>query len=146
MGFTVADGKIWIRCFEIRETQLAKSDKIVNRTTANNIGDAPSNNSKLTSGDDSNITLIEVGPRFILTPIVILESSFGGPVIYENKEFVSPNQVRAQQRLGKAARYGRRSEQGVERRARMGGLGLRSGVGGGREEGEGELEDRVLFA
>ncbi|KAL8636096.1 MAG: hypothetical protein Q9228_006471, partial [Teloschistes exilis] len=91
MGFTVADDKIWIRCFEIRETQLAKSDKTVNGTTTTNNEDAPSN-SKPTSNDDSNITLIEIGPRFILTPIVILESSFGGPVIYENKEFVSPNQ------------------------------------------------------
>ncbi|KAI4195404.1 MAG: hypothetical protein LQ350_007217 [Teloschistes chrysophthalmus] len=147
MGFTVADGKIWIRCFEIRETQLAKSDKAVVNGTTNNettaaLNPKPSNDEK----DASNITLIEIGPRFILTPIVILESSFGGPVIYENKEFVSPNQVRAQQRLGKAERYGRRSEQGVERRARMGGLGLRSGVGGGREGEEGELEDRVLFA
>jgi ribosome biogenesis protein BRX1 len=54
----------------------------------------------------------------VLTPIVILESSFGGPVIYENKEFVSPNQVRADLRLSKAGRYNRRNRRALRGRRR----------------------------
>ena len=37
--------------------------------------------------------LVEVGPRVTLNPIKILEGSFGGPVIYSNPDYVSPNLV-----------------------------------------------------
>ena len=92
---------------------------------------------------DTKLSLVEIGPRFVLTPIVILESSFGGPVIYENKEFVSPNQIRSQLRLSKAGRYNRRSEQDVQSKAKKGDLGLRTGVGNKEVN---ELDDNVLFA
>ena len=92
---------------------------------------------------DTNISLTEIGPRFVLTPIVILESSFGGPVIYENKEFVSPNQIRSQLRISKAGRYTARSEQGIDQRAKKGELGLRTGEKRRVREGD-ELEG--LFA
>ena len=85
---------------------------------------------------------MEIGPRFVLTPIVILEGSFGGPVIYENKEFVSPNQIRAELRLGKAGRYNRRAEQGKERKGKEGDLGLRTG----KARPRGELDEAVLYA
>ena len=75
---------------------------------------------------------------------MILESSFGGPVIYENKEFVSPNQLRSELRLGKAGRYNARAAQGVDRKGRKGELGLMSGEGKERERDE--LSDGVLFA
>lgn len=91
---------------------------------------------------ETKINLIEIGPRFLLTPIVILESSFGGPVIYENKEFVSPNQIRSELRLSKAGRYNQRAEQQIQRKAKKGDLGLRTG----KERPYGKLEDRVLFA
>jgi len=39
--------------------------------------------------------LVEIGPRFVLTPIRIFGGSFGGPVLWENTEYVSPNAVRA---------------------------------------------------
>ena len=96
MGFTIADGKIWIRCFQISETAVSKSDNAA-AEGAQESG-ANGSSSKLTknpSRNDTKISLVEIGPRFVLTPIVILESSFGGPVIYENKEFVSPNQIRS---------------------------------------------------
>lgn len=147
IGFTIADGKIWIRCYQINETALAKSDagKENNNSVSENAEAAAAavgKPSKRPSGD-TKISLVEIGPRFVLTPIVILESSFGGPVIYENKEFVSPNQLRSEMRLSKAGRYNRRSEQGMESRAKRGDLGLRTGVG--RREVD-ELDDSVLFA
>lgn len=140
MGFTIADGKIWIRCFEIRETIISKA---ASRTQpAEN--DAEKKEVTRAAGEkgDTKISLIEIGPRFILTPIVVLESSFGGPVIYENKEFVSPNQIRSELRLSKAGRYNQRTEQRIERKAKKGDFGLRTG----KERPYGELEDRVLFA
>ena len=139
MGFTMADGKIWIRCFQIDETAMSKGE-----TDKENKDDnvaAPAKTVKKTS--DTKISLVEIGPRFVLTPIVILESSFGGPVIYENKEFVSPNQLRSDLRLSKAGRYNRRSEQGLEYRNKKGNLGLRTGVGTREVD---ELDESVLFA
>ncbi len=143
MGFTIADGKIWIRCFQISETAVTKSDVTVEASEGVNGSSASSKPTKKPERGDTKISLVEIGPRFVLTPIVILESSFGGPVIYENKEFVSPNQIRSELRLGKAGRYNRRSEQGMERKVKKGELGLRTGVGDKEVD---ELDDRVLFA
>ena len=74
---------------------------------------------------------------------MILESSFGGPVLYENKEFISPNQIRSEIRRRKAGRHHERVEQVVERGGRKGDMGLRSGIG---ERERDELSDGVLFA
>ncbi len=139
MGFTIADGKIWIRCFQISETAISKTD-----AAKENGVDGTTVATKVSKKHgDTKISLVEIGPRFVLTPIVILESSFGGPVIYENKEFVSPNQIRSELRLGKAGRYNRRSEQVLENRSKRGEMGLRSGVG---EREKDELDESVLFA
>ena len=141
MGFTIADGKIWIRCFQISEAAVSKSEK----STEDGVNGSSTAIQKPSKGrpGDTKISLVEIGPRFVLTPIVILESSFGGPVIYENKEFVSPNQIRSELRLSKAGRYNRRSEQGLESRNKKGDLGLRTGVG--KREID-ELDDKALFA
>lgn len=141
MGFTIADGKIWIRCFQINETEVAKG------TTVDSSDSASKMEVVKTKGQrgDTQISLTEIGPRFVLTPIVIQESSFGGPIIYENKEFVSPNQVRSDLRRGKAGKYARRNDEGTERKAKRRDLGLKSGEGKRRRNGE-ELESGVLFA
>lgn len=139
MGFTIADGKIWIRCFQISETAVSKSDA----AEENGVDMAAVKTKISKKPEDTKISLVEIGPRFVLTPIVILESSFGGPVIYENKEFVSPNQIRSDLRLSKAGKYNRRSEQALESRNKRGDMGLRTGVG---ERKEDELDERVLFA
>ena len=93
---------------------------------------------------DTEIKLVEIGPRFVLTPIVIQEGSFGGPIIYENKEFVSPNQVRSEIRRRKASRYGERMESQRERIVKRGDLGLKTE--GGRRKKRDELDSGVLFA
>lgn len=120
MSFTVADGKIWIRCYEISESERSSHEKAINSQDPNGEG-------QLSDGDkksDHQIKLIEIGPRFVLTPIVILESSFGGPVIYENKEFVSPNQIRADLRRSRAGKFNQRSEVNRERIIKKRELGL----------------------
>lgn len=147
MGFTIADGKIWIRCYQINETAISKTDDTVSESPASSAPakDTPTKKPKGAKPErgDTKISLVEIGPRFVLTPIVILESSFGGPVIYENKEFVSPNQIRSEIRLSKAGRYNERTTQGQDRKGRKGELGLRTGEG---EHERDELSDGVLFA
>ena len=103
IGVFGVDGKIWIRVYEIREAESTE------------------NKGKDGSPD---VSLVEIGPRFVLTPIVILEGSFGGPVIYENKEYVSPNQVRREIRMGKAARYSNRRDVVTDRETKRTTLGL----------------------
>jgi ribosome biogenesis protein BRX1 len=141
MGFTLADGKIWIRCYQISETEVAKSQK---PTEGEEDKSAPSKTvSKAVGKGETQISLVEIGPRLVLTPIVMLEGSFGGPVIYENKEFVSPNQIRSDLRKSKAGRYNRRAESEMGRKARHRDLGLRTGEGTRQVD---ELDERVLFA
>ena len=144
MGFTIADGKIWIRNYQINETEAAsklpsQSDLDDEEETAKK-----SSRKEKRAGKETEIKLVEIGPRFVLTPIVIQEGSFGGPIIYENKEFVSPNQVRSEIRIKKAGRYNGRAEQTVERRAKRGELGLRTS--GGRKMPKDALDVAELFA
>jgi ribosome biogenesis protein BRX1 len=50
MGFSFANGKVWIRNYEVKE-----AEKLAEKET--------------------DIRLVEVGPRFCLTPIIIQEGS-----------------------------------------------------------------------
>lgn len=122
IGVYGLDGKIWIRVYEIRET-----DK--------------SENSDLPKGNTTDVTLIEIGPRMVLTPIIILEGSFGGPVIYENKEYVSANQLRSEARVRKASKYANRRDGLEERVIKKKSLGLESGAKRKRSI----LDDDALF-
>lgn len=136
VGFTVADGKVWIRCYQIAETEAGKV--VRNAESPAEIVEAAS-----AHRGETSVSLIEIGPRLVLTPIVILEGSFGGPVIYENKEFVSPNQIRSDLRRKKAGKYNRRAEGILDRKVKKRDLGLRTGEGTREVD---ELDDRVLFA
>ena len=121
MGFTFADGKIWVRNYQISEVDASKAKE--GETGALEL---PAKSDKGRGNKETDIQLIEIGPRFVLTPIVIQEGSFGGPIIYENKEFISPNQGRADLRRRTVTKHNARSEQYAERRSRTGELGLRT--------------------
>jgi len=148
MGFTLADGKIWIRNYQINESEpskLPKKDEDVEMEDGSSEKKKEKKEKKnRAGGKETEINLVEIGPRFVLTPIVIQEGSFGGPIIYENKEFVSPNQVRSDLRLKKAGRYNARAEQDIERLAKKGELGLRTS--GGRTMPADALDIAKLFA
>ena len=60
-------------------------------------------------------SLVEIGPRFVLNPIRIFAGSFGGPTLYQNPQFLSPNFVRAE----------RKRVEGQRRAAKMQADGLR---------------------
>ncbi|KAK4101401.1 Brix-domain-containing protein [Parathielavia hyrcaniae] len=142
MGFTVADGKIWVRNYEVREVEKVKG-------ADDNDGDDKSTKGKSKGGSgsgdkDTDVSLVEIGPRFVLTPIIIQEGAFGGPIIYENKRFISPNQVRADLRKAKASRHVGRMEQQRDTLARRRNLGL-EGDGAKKKDPTG-LDTRELFA
>ncbi|XP_061732308.1 ribosome biogenesis protein BRX1 homolog isoform X1 [Nerophis ophidion] len=53
---------------------------------------------------EEDAALVEIGPRFVLNLIKIFQGSFGGPTLYENAGFKSPNMQRREIRLAAAAR------------------------------------------
>ncbi|XP_022753974.1 ribosome biogenesis protein BRX1 homolog 1-like isoform X3 [Durio zibethinus] len=63
---------------------------------------------KMIRGGLDKMTLVEVGPRFCLNPIKIFAGSFGGPTLYENPFYVSPNQIRAMEKRQKAGKYAKK--------------------------------------
>lgn len=91
MGFYYADGKIWVRNYQILEEAPtnAKEAREERRST----------------GSDRATNLVEIGPRFVLNPIRIFRGSFGGQTLYQNSEYVNPNVVRAQMRREKGRAY-----------------------------------------
>lgn len=102
MTFSIVDNKIWIRNYQINETESLK-EKDINDKSVNL---------------EEDLSLIEIGPRFVLTLITILEGSFGGPKIYENKEYVSPNFVRAQVKQQAAEQAKARASAALERKVK----------------------------
>ena len=51
----------------------------------------PGVDKKKTSAE--NVSLVEVGPRCCMNPIKVFSGSFGGPVLYDNPAYVSPNKA-----------------------------------------------------
>lgn len=101
MTFSIVDNKIWVRNYQITETMEQKEVEQSGNGVVENVED---------------LSLVEIGPRFVLTLITILEGSFGGPKIYENKEYVSPNFVRAQLKQKDAEQAKSRAEAALDRK------------------------------
>ncbi|XP_047946347.1 ribosome biogenesis protein BRX1 homolog 1-like [Salvia hispanica] len=87
--FSIADDHIWFRNYQISTDHTGTAQK-------------------LDRGDLENMTLIEVGPRFCLNPIKIFSGSFGGPTLYENPFYVSPNTIRSMEKRQKAGKYAKK--------------------------------------
>ncbi|KAM6986351.1 ribosome biogenesis protein BRX1 homolog [Aplochiton taeniatus] len=58
---------------------------------------------------EEDASLVEIGPRFVLNLIKIFQGSFGGPTLFENPDFVSPNMHRSEIRLATAAKLREKS-------------------------------------
>lgn len=82
MGFYWIDNKVWVRHYQI----------------------SPISPDYLDNPDYQ--TLTEIGPRYVLEPILILNGSFSGNVIYKNTDFKSPAALMRSMRKtgGEAAR------------------------------------------
>ncbi|XP_019149710.1 PREDICTED: ribosome biogenesis protein BRX1-like [Ipomoea nil] len=87
-AFSIVDDHIWFRNYQISCPHSGAQ--------------------KLDRGDLEKMTLVEVGPRFCLNPIKIFGGSFGGPTLYENPFYVSPNQVRSLEKKQKAGKYAKK--------------------------------------
>ncbi|KAG9580393.1 Brix-domain-containing protein, partial [Aureobasidium melanogenum] len=144
MAFTVADGKVWTRVYQINETEAGKTSAIPEQGLPMPSATETTTSAKGKKDAETKLNLVEIGPRFVLTPIIIQEGSFGGPIIYENKEFVSPNQVRREVRVARSAKYNNRAEAIIERKAKKGDLGLTTS--GGKAKEVDELDEKMLFA
>ncbi|KIL00944.1 hypothetical protein PAXRUDRAFT_128673 [Paxillus rubicundulus Ve08.2h10] len=86
LTFSILDSKIWFRNFQILEKDPQQPN-------------APPKTS-----------LVEIGPRFVLTPIRVFEGAFGGATVYSNPEFITPTAVRTLIRQRKGDKYGKRKD------------------------------------
>ena len=55
-----------------------------------------------TRKEERETSLVEIGPRFALTPIRMLSGCFSGKSLYVNDEFQSPNVLRAEAKRKRA--------------------------------------------
>lgn len=103
MAFYYADQKIWVRNYQILEEQAANAKEVA----------------QMKHNDGLSTSLVEIGPRFVMTPIRIFGGSFGGQTLYQNLHFVSPNELRSQRLklLGNA--YNERKKAEAQRKERQ---------------------------
>jgi len=73
---------------------------------------------KKLSGQEGSTSLVEIGPRFVLNPIRIFRGSFGGQTLFQNPDFVSPNEIRAVEKKRKGRSYELRKENQKMRKTR----------------------------
>ncbi|WFD36468.1 Ribosome biogenesis protein brx1 [Malassezia cuniculi] len=106
LTFSILDNKIWFRNFQIIEKDPGANAAAEARGERKR--GAPSNEP----------TLVEIGPRFVMTPIRIFEGSFSGPTLYDNAEYISPNAVRRALRTEKGQAYTHRVMQVQAQRAK----------------------------
>lgn len=92
MNFTLCDGRIWVRNYQILD---AVDGNIRAEKQAIHAGEEP-------------VQLVEIGPRMVLTPIRIFAGSFGGPTLYANPRYVSPNFARSDARRKIGNKYSAR--------------------------------------
>jgi len=91
VSFFLADNKLWMRHFQILD-QTAPGTSAHKEVRLQKMG-------------HDGLSLVEIGPRMVLEPIKIFQGSFGGPTLYENQAFVSPNHMRAAARRSKGLRF-----------------------------------------
>ncbi|KAA1114809.1 Ribosome bioproteinsis protein brx1 [Puccinia graminis f. sp. tritici] len=122
ISFSIVDGKIWFRNYQI----LQKST----------IDPAATHKKNTSEADDLSLT--EIGPRFVLTPIKLFEGSFSGPCLWENKDFVPPVQALKEHKTEAALKYVGRKEQESSRESRKEIINMM--------RPDDELEKRKVFA
>ena len=96
--------QIWVRNYQVLEHQASNA--------------LEAHLAKKQSGQNQTTSLVEIGPRFVLNPIRIFRGSFGGQTLYQNPDFVSPNEVRALERRNKGSTYVDRKDQQEKRKVR----------------------------
>ncbi|KAH8928717.1 Brix-domain-containing protein [Atractiella rhizophila] len=138
INFSILDGKIWFRHYQIIEesSPALKTKKSKTAATSDQAGGE-------VEEEKDGMRLVEIGPRFVLLPIKIFEGSFCGATVYENPEFVPPSQVAAAKRLEKADKYLKRKGKQMERTAREAEI---QEMLEEERENQGFMEKRAVFA
>ncbi|CDJ62869.1 ribosome biogenesis protein brix, putative [Eimeria necatrix] len=95
MSFFVSDNRIWFRHYQIAPLVVGEG------------GDA---------NNPHRQTFIEIGPRFVLDPVKILEGSFCGKTLWRNTEFVRTLDLLRPRRLQAAIAFARRQGQKEKRK------------------------------
>ncbi|KAJ3035919.1 Ribosome biogenesis protein brx1 [Rhizophlyctis rosea] len=95
LSFSITDNKIWFRNYQIVEKEDSTSKK------------------------EKDISLVEIGPRFVMSIMRIFDGSFGGSTLFENSDFLSPNMVRRMRKNEKQGEYRKRSEAVMNREEKM---------------------------
>lgn len=98
IGFYFVDGRIWFRHFQIVATSRVET--------------------KESGAKEEDVELVEIGPRFVLTPIRILEGSFHGVTMYENPHYVPPAALRREAMMDKSMTYALRKKAEKSRKKR----------------------------
>lgn len=93
LSFTLADGKIWIRNYQVVPGADRKGVLGGGSSKAADVETATAATAGKVRPAVAGMSLVEVGPRACLEPIKIFAGSFGGRVLYDNAEYVSPNTV-----------------------------------------------------
>lgn len=81
MGFYYADSKIWVRNYQIVEEQAENAKEAA----------------ELKQGG-LNTMLVEIGPRFVMAPVLVLDGCLTGRCLYNNDSYVTPNKLRIEER------------------------------------------------
>lgn len=85
----MADNRIWYRNYQIvHDAPLDLSAPAAGQSEADFAAQLASNlanKGKKSKNPEDNMSMNEIGPRFVLTPVKIFEGSFGGAVVWENK-------------------------------------------------------------
>merc|ERR1711939_837350 len=119
-SFSIADGKVWFKNYQIVSDAPLELDLVATAMAADpEAATSKSKKQKLSKNEEDNISMNEIGPRFVLEPIKIFEGSFGGAVVWENEAFVTPTAKSANAKLAKAAEYKGRKDAEYERKGRM---------------------------
>lgn len=91
LSFGYADGKVWMRHYQV-------VDKAADAKEA----------AKMLANGEQPTVLVEVGPRCVMEPVRIFAGSMGGPTLWTNPSYVSPNALRHELAVAKAGKYASR--------------------------------------
>lgn len=89
MHFGWSDNRIWVRNYQIKEG-VASNDEDDKVTVKNGIG------------------MEEVGPRFVLHPVMVLEGSFSGRPLWRNPNYTPMAVLKSASKYGQALRHKQR--------------------------------------
>jgi ribosome biogenesis protein BRX1 len=96
--------QIWVRNYQILEQQPTNA--------------LEAHLSKKKLGQEEASSLVEIGPRFVMNPIRIFRGSFGGQTLFQNPDFVSPNEIRSIHNKRKNTSYVHRKDSEKKRKIR----------------------------